>query len=132
MTEEQQEICEKGRVGLSSLKIQATYQWLDNKSIPSAACENTVRCESSRDGLLEEILHHLNARKVLGEWQRRWTGMLCRECEGIARLNYARERESLWDALPRLFELPCWEELRREQLTKVGVQLCGVQLLTQC
>lgn len=121
MTAEQRLICVRGREAVGRLKVQATYEWLDCKSIPSAACEDAERCATFRDGLVGEILHPLNKREVLGKWQARWSGMLCRECEGIAKRNYARERQGLWAALPGLFELPGWDQLKVEQMHNVSV-----------
>lgn len=120
MSPEQQLVCARGRAAVYRLKVQATYQWLDCESIPSAACENADRCASFRDNLVGEILHPLNKREVLGKWQVRWSGMLCAECEAIAKHNYARERQGLWDALPGLFELACWDDLRDEQRQNVS------------
>lgn len=40
---------------------------------------------------------------------------LCDQCIGIAKQSHAQGRKDFWDQLPEVFDLPEWNELKKER-----------------
>jgi hypothetical protein len=85
-----------------------SYRWLINAKVEFPHPRCAVGCDTIRDNVLGESMLFAIGFFPLKE------GILCAQCTTIA-LNKLRDGEAkLWDLLPTLFDLPSWEDLRKQ------------------
>ncbi|KAJ7171030.1 hypothetical protein C8R46DRAFT_1087529 [Mycena filopes] len=93
------------------------FRWLtDDWVIPHEWCASQTLCRARRRELHDIFTTGDGDRRyhALSVWHADsgWSKGLCEACEVAGRTRFNSTRHVAWEALPRLFGLPAWEELR--------------------
>lgn len=118
---------------LLELKEQKTFLWALPTSPGFDSCRSPNECRAARNKLAASVLFPTSATLCFGIWKDEYKTGQCNLCIPVARRMHKDGRQQLWDALPGVFGLPDWEELRKERGTLLPwVELCLIRNADRC
>lgn len=110
------------------LRIQTTttYAWLlafrsDDSCADEDDCEN-ARAHIARRSFFPVSTQH----DCLSPWDEDWEEDLCSACVSKAQTIHSAGRQSYWNQLPSIFDLPDWEELKKDRLLSTMCVVSGL------
>lgn len=101
---------------LAEMQSETTLSWIYN-SAGSYCCESEPSCAGIRSRIIFNIFYPCVSFVGLDRhnsdlW---WHESMCDYCDMGAILTHQRGRVKFWEALPGIFGLPEWAELRKER-----------------
>ncbi|KZP28189.1 hypothetical protein FIBSPDRAFT_276064 [Athelia psychrophila] len=96
---------------LSIAQARSTLAWMDSDKYPT--CTSPERCAKIRRNTLRTVFFPFVSFSGLDTWRDfPWLdGEMCSSCNAVAEKLHNDGRVEFWDALPRIFGLPGWDEL---------------------
>ncbi|KAF7339027.1 Zinc finger mynd domain-containing protein 17 [Mycena venus] len=91
-------------------------------------CAHPARCAKIRMRALNRVLHDDYGdfpTSPLGIWERQhWERLpdICSICSRELRLLHRQARDELWQRLPEMYNLPCWEDLEASKGAALGLE----------
>lgn len=114
-------ICLLGYQAIFKAQAETTYSWIHHPGLLSLRCS----CSSLRLVSLTRRFTPLPCVSGLDAWDD--SGFeYCGFCVEEAKVEHRTGRQKFWELLPSLFDMPTWEELRkeREDLLTEGTTSC--------
>lgn len=100
------------------LRAQAdhTFAWLDTDLVSSRGCHTPKKCKTGRANIRRDVWKAVPVIMAIEEWvfDYQWEDELCEECIGVAKVSHKKGRREVWSRLPSYFDLPSWEELKKD------------------
>lgn len=88
-----------------------TFRFL--RSLGVDGCGSDKSCRASRQLILEAFTGHDRLDPLGYVTQEGWSTItLCAACRVAGQTEYDTARQTVWDQLPSIFNLPSWEELK--------------------
>lgn len=114
-------VCFIGWTSLASLQSVTTLAWIDSPTSTYMNCTSPVSCARVRKMTLRAIF--FTFASFVGDYT--WSKLndyrfehgldeMCRFCESIAKAIHNAGRAKFWEALPSIFDMPDWADLREE------------------
>ncbi|KDQ59528.1 hypothetical protein JAAARDRAFT_624217 [Jaapia argillacea MUCL 33604] len=116
MSPDDQRRCCTGRERILSFYANSSFGWLHDDEIPEGGylkCRHgSRRCRTAKLLKFAQLItSQLASLHCLGVWDESWEDGLCLQCIEVGKGIYMASRQTLWDQLPSIFDLPPWEEL---------------------
>ncbi|KAF9000614.1 hypothetical protein BDQ17DRAFT_1359229 [Cyathus striatus] len=114
--------CIRGREKLSRIVRNELFKFATPLADPNPECRTPELCALGRMKLAKGM-ETLYSRAVEASWALRlkcpvsWKTYgkdVCDSCMQQAQTQYNSERARIWDLLPEIFDLPSWQELRKQ------------------
>lgn len=104
---------------LGSTQYATTLAWLNPYAIKFPTCTSPAHCDNIRKFALHNVFFPSISIVGLATWSDfrddwLWAGSMCSSCDTIAEKLHDDGRVKFWEALPSIFGLPEWCELRKE------------------
>lgn len=110
-------LCLAAYVRLLQTQGDTTLSWI-NSSSSYPHCEDSSTCCAVRQRLICKIFFPVAALGGLGYWEQDWEERMCESCVAIAKDLHDEGRANFWDALPSIFDLPEWAELKKDRVSQ--------------
>lgn len=112
--------CLAASVSLSHAQSQTTLAWMNQPQPYYPSCKSPIQCAGIRNQAIREVYVPYLSVVGLKTWDSflEWMDLqdnLCKPCTKIAEKIHEEGRAKFWDGLPRVFDLPGWDELRKDR-----------------
>lgn len=97
-------------------RTQKTFlRWFHTRDVlPGAECATGSQCRAQRTKVLASLegMTDFNSIKAMDEKYIRSDFSICEHCESSIENALEKNRQEIWNALPSMFGLPNWEDLK--------------------